>query len=146
MEHNLRKATAEDRNAIFHTKKDSIFPYVEKIWGWDEEYQRLEFNTDFAQLGQFEVIEADGKYAGFVQSFEDEKCIQLCEIHLLTEFRGKGIGSSIIGGMLKAAEKENKKVGTGCFKENCKAKALYLRLGFVQVGETQTHDILVYSV
>ena len=39
----LRDARPDDQAQIYHLKAQSVRPYVEKIWGWDEEYQQQDF-------------------------------------------------------------------------------------------------------
>ena len=118
--------------------------YVNSIWGWDEEYQRKDFDSDFSNLEQFQIIEISGKISGFVQIYEHNDTVELIEIHLIPEMQGKGIGSHIINSILEKAKSESKIVRLGCFKENHGAKKLYLNLGFVQTEQTDTHCIFVY--
>ena len=36
----LRPATADDFEFFFQLHKDTLGPYVEQVWGWDDEEQR----------------------------------------------------------------------------------------------------------
>lgn len=139
-----RFATSGDHDLIYALKAESIRPYVEKIWGWDEDYQRSEFERDFAAIEQFHVIEADGNFAGFVQACFAYPYYEVNEIHLLPKYRSRGIGSEILRYIQENCIAQGSKIRIGCFKENCRAKALYQRLGFVQTGTTDTHYILEY--
>ncbi len=38
MDYKIRFATPDDHDLIYGLKAESIRPYVEKIWGWDENY------------------------------------------------------------------------------------------------------------
>ena len=69
---------------------------------------------------------------------------ELVEIHLIPEMQGNGIGRDVIKRILERAKSKSKTVRLGCFKENCKAKKLYLKLGFVLTETTDTHNIFVY--
>ena len=144
MDYKIRIATPDDRNLIYTLKAESVRPYVEKIWGWDEDYQRKDFDREFSHMEQFNVIEVDSKFAGFVQYYFEYPYFEVVEIHLLPEYRGKGIGSQILRYLQKACIAQDRKIRIGCFKENHRAKALYQKLGFMQTEETDTHYILEY--
>lgn len=145
MDYRIRLATPSDHDLIYALKAQSVRPYVEKIWGWDENYQRNDFDSDFAEIKQFNVIEIEGCFAGFVQYYFDYPYVEVVEIHLLPEFRGKGIGSDILRYLQKVCIAQDRKIRIGCFKENHRAKALYQKLGFMQTGVNDTHYILEYE-
>ena len=63
-------------------------------------------------------------------------------ISLYKEYRGQGIGSSILRRLLADCRNQGRTLRLGCFKENHRAKALYQRLGFRQTAETETHYVL----
>ena len=144
MDYKIRFATPDDHNLIYALKSQSVRPYVEKIWGWDEDYQRNDFDGDFSHIKQFNVIEIDGSFAGFVQYYFEYPYFEVVEIHLLPEYRSKGIGSNILRYLQKVCIAQDRKIRIGCFKENHRAKALYQKLGFMQTEETDTHYILEY--
>ena len=144
MDYKIRFATPDDYDLIYALKTESIRPYVEKIWGWDEDYQKKDFDGDFSNMEQFNVIEIDGKFVGFVQYYFDYPYFEVVEIHLLPEFRGKGIGTDILRYLQKVCIAQDRKIRIGCFKENHRAKHLYQKLGFMQTEETDTHYILEY--
>lgn len=144
MDYKIRFATPDDHDLIYGLKAESVRPYVEKNWGWDEDYQRKDFDSEFSHTEQFNVIEVDSKFAGFVQYYFEYPYFEVVEIHLLLEYRGKGIGSQILRYLQKACIAQDRKIRIGCFKENHRAKALYQKLGFMQTEETDTHYILEY--
>ena len=144
MDHKIRFATPDDHDLIYALKTESIRPYVEKIWGWDEDYQKKDFDGDFSNMEQFHVIEVGGKFVGFVQYYFEYPYFEVVEIHLLPEYRGKGIGSDILQYLQKVCIAQDRKIRIGCFKENHRAKALYQKLGFMQIEKTDTHYILEY--
>lgn len=144
MNETIRLATPDDHDWIFALKAACVRPYAEKIWGWDEEWQKKDFDHDFAAIEQFRVIEADGRPAGFIQCVCGALVCEVVEIHLFPTFRGRGIGSRILRRLQKACTASGRKIRIGCFQENHRARALYQRLGFVQVKETATHYVLEY--
>lgn len=144
MYYKIRFATWDDYDLIYELKTQSNRPYVEKIWGWDEDYQKKDFDGDFSHIAHFRVVEIDCCFAGFIQYYRNDSYFEVVEIHLCPEYRGKGIGSNILRHLQKACVAQNKKIRIGCFKENHRAKALYQKLGFQQTEETDTHFILEY--
>lgn len=145
MGYKIRFAAPNDHDLIYALKAESVHPYVEKIWGWDEDYQKKDFDDDFSHIEQFHVIDFDGRFAGFVQYYLGDSYFEVAEIHLLPEYRGKGIGSDILRDLQKVCAAKDRKIRIGCFKENHRAKHLYQKLGFRQTEETDTHFILEYS-
>lgn len=145
MDYKIRIATPDDHDLIYALKAESVRPYVEKIWGWDENYQKKDFDSDFSNIEQFHVIEIDNSLVGFVQYYFEYPYFEVVEIHLLPECRCKGIGSDILRNLQKGCIAQDRKIRLGCFKENHRAKQLYLNLGFIQTEETDTHFILEYS-
>lgn len=144
MDYKIRFATPDDHDLIYELKAESVRPYVERIWGWDEDYQKKDFDGDFSHIKQFNVIEVDDKFAGFVQYYCEYPYYEVVEIHLLPECRGQGIGSDILRYLQKVCIAQDRKIRVGCFKENHRAKHLYQKLGFKQTVETDTHYILEY--
>ena len=140
----VRPAIAGDHDLIYTLKAESIRPYVEKIWGWDEKFQQKDFDSDFAAVEYFSVIEIDGKFIGFLQCYFESPYLDVAEIHLLSEYRGKGIGSDILLSLQNDCLIKKRMMRIGCFKENHRAKSLYKKLGFIQTEETNTHYILQY--
>lgn len=69
MEYIIRSATPDDHDLIYILKSQSVRPYVEKIWGWNESYQQNDFDRDFSQMDQFKVIEINGEFIGFMQYY-----------------------------------------------------------------------------
>ena len=144
MDYQIRFAAPDDHDVIYALKAASVRPYVEKIWGWDEDYQKNDFDDDFSHIDQFHVIEINRSFAGFVQYYFEHPYFEVVEIHLLPEHRGKGIGFDILRYLQKICIAQDSKIHIGCFKENRRAKQLYQRMGFVQAEETDTHFILEY--
>ena len=144
MNYIIRSARFDDHDLIYTLKAESIRPYVEQIWGWDDSFQRTDFDKDFAVIKNFSVIELDSKFVGFVQCYLDHPYLDIAEIHILSKYRGKGIGSNILLNIQEDCVAQNRIIRIGCFRENHRAKALYQKLGFIQTEETDTHYILEY--
>ncbi|SDY46836.1 Acetyltransferase (GNAT) family protein [Proteiniborus ethanoligenes] len=136
----LKKATLEDYDFIYGVKKRTLRSHIEKIWGWDEEYQKKDFSENFIP-SRNNIILVNDINIGVLEVAEEDKIIHITELEILPEFQGKGIGSEVIKDILKDGKEKGKKVKIGCFKINEGAKSLYLRLGFKILDETETHFI-----
>ena len=66
MEYSLTQIEATDKEEIYQIKKSSVYPYVNRIWGWDEEYQCIDFDASFIPKN-FQWIIANNLHAGFVE-------------------------------------------------------------------------------
>jgi hypothetical protein len=46
LKYNFKKATVKDYELPYGINKDAFKPYVEKVWGWDENLQRKRFKRN----------------------------------------------------------------------------------------------------
>lgn len=137
----LRAATMEDYNFIYHVKKVTLKKHIDRIWGWDEEYQQNDFRECFNPQNN-KVIIYDNENIGVLEISYGGNIIHIVELEILPKYQGKGIGGAIIKDIIKNAHSTGKNVKIGCFKINIDAKGLYERLGFKVIEETETHYIL----
>jgi ribosomal protein S18 acetylase RimI-like enzyme len=93
-----------------------------------------------------EVIEADGSDSGWIVVMTMPHEIRLVEIMVAAEFRGKGIGSAVIGEVLAAAESAGKPVRLLVNVMNNGAIRLYERLGFRRIGGDEVQDLMERAV
>ena len=119
-----------------------------KITNWTEE-QKGEFikMQSSAQLAEykikfpgatFQVIVLMKKDAGRFYTWENENEIRLIDITLLPQFRGKGIGTFLLGELIKKSEKGRKKISLHVDPVNPALK-LYLRSGFIHIKNNGRH-------
>jgi ribosomal protein S18 acetylase RimI-like enzyme len=80
------------------------------------------------------VIVSGGQSAGrlYVARWEDE--IRIVDIALLPEFRGRGIGGSLLADLIAEADAAGKPLSIHV-EQNNPARSLYDRLGFEEAGE-----------
>jgi ribosomal protein S18 acetylase RimI-like enzyme len=65
----------------------------------------------------------------------------LSKIYILPQYQGRGIGTRLINGVLEEAHGRGLPVTLRVIRVN-PARGLYERLGFVQVGETESHYLM----
>jgi ribosomal protein S18 acetylase RimI-like enzyme len=134
----LRPATDSDQPALFDLHRAVFREHIEKIWGWDESWQRANFAVEFA-CAATSVIEQDGRIVGYVQILDKEDRIHVQNIAISPEYQGKGSGSRILKNLQLQAAARQVPLQLGAFRTNTLAQKLYERLGFRRTGATDTH-------
>jgi len=133
----LRPATDADADMLWDLHSVALKPYVEQIWGWDEDFQQRYFREHYSPSNS-QVIQYNGADAGVITVEETQLGYILSNIELYPQYQGIGIGTSLITGLLEEAAGRGLPVSLRVLKIN-PARQLYLRLGFEVIGETETH-------
>jgi ribosomal protein S18 acetylase RimI-like enzyme len=134
MEFTLREAADTDRDEIFRLYRNSMKEYIESIWGWDDDWQRNDFDTKWGLLST-RVIELDSKFIGYLQTEEKDDSLYISMMILSPEQRSRGIGSRILSDLLARSSRDGKKLMLRVFKLNRRAIAFYRRLDLKTVAE-----------
>ena len=126
-----------DRDRLFDLHKVSLGPHIEQLFGWQDDYQRQLFNQQFtAQHGDWILL--DQRRLGMVSYQIHSNYLYLERIEIYPESQRQGYGSRVIGDIIAQADEKDLPVELQVFKIN-PAIALYKRLGFAQIGETDFH-------
>ncbi len=141
--YSLRRATADDVDFIHGLRVAGLLDRVARIWGWDEAEQRARFGRLF-QPDAYQVIVIEGWDVGAIAVAWTSAEALLADIELLPGWRGRGLGTAIIGNVLDEARGRRLPVTLQVLKGN-PARRLYDRLGFQIVGETTTHFSMLAS-
>lgn len=88
------------------------------------------------------VIEVDGRRAGRLRVVRTPDRIELAGIQLLPGEQSRGTGTRIIRDLLGEASGAGLPMTLSVEKDNPRARALYLRLGFAVTGETDTEFVM----
>ena len=88
------------------------------------------------------VIEIDGERAGRLRLVQADDHAELAGIQLLPAHQGRGIGTYLIEQFLVEARRSELVPRVSVEKDNPRARALYERLGFERVGETEREHLL----
>jgi GNAT superfamily N-acetyltransferase len=140
MQISLRPATDEDYDFLWRLHRATMRAYVEKTWGWDEQWQAEYFHDHFDPTTR-QVIECEGGPVGCVSVERREDCIFLAAIEIAPDYQGQGIGTKLIRALFNEADGRGVPVELRVLKVN-PARRLYERLGFAMVGETETHYLM----
>jgi ribosomal protein S18 acetylase RimI-like enzyme len=140
MQISLRPATEDDYDFLWWLHCATMRPYVEKTWGWDEQWQAEYFRDRFDPTTR-QVVEGDGAPIGCISAERRGDRIFLGVIEIAPDHQDRGIGTKLIRGFLDEADGRGVPVELQVIKVN-PARRLYERLGFVVMGKTETHYLM----
>lgn len=140
-----RQATDSDFELAFQIKLDSIKPYIEQIWGWNQEVQLDFHKKDFKPEQMQIILDEDGQEIGLLNKVETDQSIYLLNLLICGVAQGKGIGTNILKDIIRQSCLTNRKIELQVFKINDGAKRLYQKLGFTVVTETEFHYQMTFS-
>ncbi|MGH9885742.1 MAG: GNAT family N-acetyltransferase, partial [bacterium] len=122
---------------------DGIRPYVEALWGWNQDEQERRFREHFAPA-RASIVQVEGRDVGYLELEEHPDHLFLAGIYLSAGQRGKGLGRSLMLELMERARELAKPVRLRVLQPN-PARRLYERLGFVSTGATDTHIYMEFD-
>lgn len=140
----LRPETEADvpflRRLYISTRWEELAPIID----WTDEqkvaflesqfvFQRHHYLTHYANPA-FDVIEAAGTPMGRLYIDRQADAMRMIDIALLPEWRGRGIGTALMGAVLAEARATGREIGISVEKFN-PALRLYQRLGFREYAD-----------
>ncbi|MGE2717250.1 GNAT family N-acetyltransferase [Mycolicibacterium litorale] len=129
----LRPATPDDFEFFFELHRQTLGPYVDRVWGWIDEDQRAYLQRTI-DIDTTRVVVVDGADAGRLNIDHRDGDVYIGLIEIAPRHQGCGIGGSLIRRVLDAAFAEGKGVRLHVLAVNEGAGRLYRRLGFREVG------------
>ena len=125
------------------TREDEL-----NLTNWNEQQKNVfSIMQSMAQLAEYktkfhgaacQVIIYNNQDAGRFYTWENDNEIRLIDITLLPQFRGKGIGTSLLQELIKKSNKVQKKISLHVDPVN-PALQLYRRLGFIHIKNNGRH-------
>lgn len=129
MNWNLRPASEDDRHFLYRLHVTTMRDVIESTWGWDEGWQRADFEKRFTKSPYF-VVE-DGEIAvGTVCVERRPDCLYIAELQLLPAYQGLGIGADVVRSIIRDAAAEELPVALSVVPANTRARRFYEQLGF----------------
>ena len=104
---------------------------------WTREQVRGDAGSDAGGNSETSVIEIDGERAGRLRVVRAPDHVELAGIQLLPAHQGHGIGTHLVEQIVTDARKAGLPVRLSVEKDNPRARVLYERLGFVEVGDSE---------
>ena len=138
----FRPATADDFAFFFQLHKDTLGPYVDQVWGWDDEDQwaHLRRTIDYDAT---QVIVADEVDIGRLKVERRQHEVYLGLIEIAPSHQGRGIGGQIVRGFLDDAFADGKRMCLNVLRVNTAAYRLYRRLGFAEAAASEVRFAMV---
>lgn len=136
-----RPAALNDREFLWRLHCETMRDYVDKTWGWNEEWQRARFDENF-DPEKLEIVENDIGPIGYVSVKRLADEILLAAIEIAPEHQNRGVGTQLIGELLGECDQKQLPARLFVLKVN-PARRLYTRLGFQCIEETSTHYVMI---
>lgn len=136
----LRPANEADFDFLWDVHVQTMKDYISRTWGWNEDAQKKRFRERF-DPSLLQVIRMKGKDVGVLAVEPEAERVVLTNIAIMPDYQRKGIGSRAISRILEDASQMKLPVDLQVLKVN-PARALYERLGFRLIEETDTHYVM----
>jgi ribosomal protein S18 acetylase RimI-like enzyme len=139
----LRPVTDADRAflvELYGSTRDEELAQVDWDPGVKRAFVEQQFSAQDAHYranypgATLDVIEVDGSRAGRLYVHRGPSDIRIMDIALAPAFRGRGIGSELLGSLMDEADASRRKLSIHVEMNN-PARSLYDRLGFEPAGE-----------
>jgi ribosomal protein S18 acetylase RimI-like enzyme len=138
----LRPAEQDDYPFALALYLEGAKEHLTKIGRWDENRFVALFREGYKQ-GRTRIISVDDRVVGFIQVVDFADRLYLRQIHLIDGFRGRGIGSTLIGAELKRGAESGRPVTLDVMHGN-HARRLYVRLGFETTGKDPDKEQMIW--
>lgn len=128
-----RAVTDADFEFLFALHAAALGPYVDQVWGWDDDDQRARLARGL-DPSTARIVTADGAAIGRLDVDHRDDETYLALIELLPEYQGRGLGGMLVQGLLERARADRKPLTLSVLEVNTRAHALYRRLGFTETA------------
>jgi ribosomal protein S18 acetylase RimI-like enzyme len=142
--YSLREATPEDFDFARGVKLEGLRPYIEKLWGWDDEAEERQFRENF-DPATATIISSEHGNVGYYELVDRGFDLFLAGIYIDSRFRRRGLGTAVLRELLALARARQLPLALRVLKPN-PARRLYERLGFRVTRATKTHVHMSCSV
>jgi ribosomal protein S18 acetylase RimI-like enzyme len=138
MEVLLREASDADSAFCYEVKVAAHRDNIVATYGpWHKAEQRAYHERQWSH-GEVRIIVADGADVGWVRCLDGAERVDIAGLYILPSHQRRGIGTVVVQRVLEEARSAGKALFLQVMKQNS-ALAFYRKLGFVVVGETETH-------
>lgn len=133
----LRPAADADFEFFFRLHKQTLGPYVEQVWGWVDEDQRVYLQRTI-DVDETQVVVVDGVDVGRLNVGHLAGDVYLGLIEIAPEQQNRGVGARVLRSVLDCAFADGKSVQLHVLDVNAGTCRLYRRLGFDEVSREGT--------
>lgn len=141
MDYTFKTATVEQKQEIFDLYSLVMKGLIEKIWGWNVEWQEKDFLSYF-EARNITVACEDEKIVGYLQTENRGQSIFVRMLLVHPKHQEKGIASDLMNQLFRQASYNLRTISLEVFKVNSRAVKFYRRFGFEVKGET-IHSLIM---
>jgi len=142
--YSVREATPEDFDFARDVKLEGLRPYIEKLWGWNDEVEERQFRENF-DPATATIISSEHGSVGYYELVDRGFELFLAGLYIDARFRGRGLGTAVLRELLAIARARQLPLSLRVLKPN-PARRLYQRLGFRVTRATKTHVLMTCLV
>ena len=137
-------ATEDDKVFLKNLNREVYEPVVIRQFGvWDDAFQDRQFEEKWA-VQNYQIVELSGQRVGAIWISEEPDHLWLREIQIAPSHQNQGIGTKLLTKVMGEAKTSGVPIRLRVLTEN-RAKALYVRLGFKDIGmHRDTHFWMEY--
>ena len=126
-------------NEVFELVKSGLYPFVNKIFGWDDEVQQQRILEDY-KADWFHWVYSDGTKIGLVCFKRYDNALHLHLIVIAEKHQNSGKGKNVMRALHDIARAEKRDISLSSFKCNERAVRLYTSLNY-EVTDEEEHFI-----
>lgn len=141
MTYSYRQATWPEKDGIYDLYRLVMNDYISGIWGWNDNWQEMDFEKHFNPEAITVVYKGD-KLVGYSHVENDDKRLFLRMMIVHPDHRKNGIGKKLLGAVISSAYEQTKHIRLEVFKINTEAGSFYQNHGFNVIGETPTSYVM----
>ncbi|MDF2414779.1 GNAT family N-acetyltransferase [Aeromonas sp. 1HA1] len=131
---------------VFATVKQGLFPYVEAVFGWDDEFQRERLTCAY-QPHWFSWILQSSERVGLLCCKPYDDALHVHLLIIFPQYQGRQLGAAVMARLHREAEREGKcRVTLSSFTDNQRAIRFYQRLGYKVIEGDQAFVSLSRSL
>ncbi|GAA4356060.1 GNAT family N-acetyltransferase [Angustibacter luteus] len=137
-----RPCTPSDHEWLFQLHDAAHRDLVERAYGpWEDGQQRAFFTPLLDEFDVF-LFEHEGVPVASVYLGDRDGDVWIELVEVDPRHQGRGIGTAVLSWTVERAHTQGKGVLMQVHRVNADARRLYLREGFEQVDQNDTHDFL----
>lgn len=119
-----------NRNYIFESYAFAMKSYIQKIWGWDQAWQEINFAQSLEKYLTF-TLYVENRRVGYIQYQHTSEFTFLSMIVLDQKYQSKGYGVEVLRKI--QATKPELPIKLRCFRVNESAYNFYIKNGFREI-------------
>jgi ribosomal protein S18 acetylase RimI-like enzyme len=142
-EYSIRHVEDGDIEWLRELNNESYHDVVVRQFGnWNEDCQRDWFDKKWKKVRPAKIITIGNERIGVVVLERRDSYDWLDEILIISDYRGHGIGTSLMRQVIADARRRNRRLRLRVLHNNHSAKRFYERLGFVTLETLEDHYLM----